>query len=145
MRVRARGEDIRRFILEHVEKHPNDVTKLASQHFKITRQAVNKHLRRLIEESALTESGETRKRAYKLASLVEWRKFYELTSDLEEHVLWDKDISLVLQPLPENVMDIWHYGFTEMLNNAKDHSGGKIIFVRISKTAVTTEMMIADD
>ena len=42
-------------------------------------------------------------------------------------------------------MDIWHYGFTEMLNNAKDHSGGKTIFVRVSKTAITTEMMIADD
>lgn len=145
MRVRARGEDIRRFILEHVEKHPNDVTKLTSEHFKITRQAVNKHLRRLIHEKCLTESGETRKRSYKLAALVEWRKLYEITPDLEEHVLWDKDISAVLQPLPENVMDIWHYGFTEMLNNAKDHSGGTTIYVKIAKTAITTEMMIADN
>lgn len=145
MRVRARGEDTRRFILEHVEKHPNDVSKLAAEHFKITRQAVNKHLRRLIYEKSLTETGETRKRTYKLASLVEWRKLYEITPDLEEYILWDRDISAVLQPLPENVMDIWHYGFTEMLNNAKDHSEGTVILVKISKTAVTTEMMIADN
>ncbi len=145
MRVRARGEDIRRFILERVEKHPNDVAKLTSEHFKITRQAVNKHLRRLIFEKSLTETGETRKRAYKLAPLVEWRKIYTITPDLEEHVLWDQDISPVLQPLPENVIDIWHYGFTEMLNNAKDHSGGTMVLVRISKTAVTTEMMIGDN
>jgi hypothetical protein len=145
MRVRARGQDIRRFILEHVEKHPNDVAKLTSGHFKITRQAANKHLRRLIFEKSLTETGETRKRAYKLAPLVEWRKIYTITPDLEEHVLWDQDISSVLQPLPENVIDIWHYGFTEMLNNAKDHSAGAMILVRISKTAITTEMMIADN
>ena len=145
MRVRARGEGIRRFILEHVEKHPNDVAKLTSEHFKITRQAANKHLRRLIFEKSLTETGETRKRAYKLAPLVEWRKLYTITPDLEEHVLWDQDISPVLQPLSENVIDIWHYGFTEMLNNAKDHSGGTMILVKVSKTAVTTEMMIADD
>ncbi len=145
MRVRARGEDIRRFILEHVEKHPNDVARLTSEHFKITRQAANKHLRRLIFEKSLTETGETRKRAYKLAALVEWRKLYTIAPDLEEHVLWDQDISPVLQPLPENVIDIWHYGFTEMLNNAKDHSGGASIFVKIAKTAVTTEMMIADN
>lgn len=145
MRVRARGEDIRRFILEHVEKHPNDVAKLASEHFKITRQAVNKHVRRLIWEKSLTEAGETRKRTYKLASLVEWRKHYTIAPDLEEHILWDRDISPVLQPLPGNVTDIWHYGFTEMLNNAKDHSGGTTIFVKIAKTAVTTEMMIADN
>jgi STAS-like domain of unknown function (DUF4325) len=145
MRVRARGEDIRKFILIHVEKHPNDITKLTSEHFKITRQAVSKHLRRLTYEKCLTESGETRKKTYKLAALVEWQKTYKIEPDLEEHVLWDKDISAVLQPLPENVMDIWHYGFTELLNNAKDHSEGSSIFVRISKTAVTTEMMIADD
>jgi hypothetical protein len=145
MRVRARGEDIRRFILEHVEKHPNDVAKLASEHFKITRQAVNKHLRRLIFEKSLTETGETRKRAYKLAALVEWRKLYAISPELEEHVVWDQDISAVLQPLPENVMDIWHYGLTEMLNNAKDHSAGTLILVKIAKTAVTTEMMIADN
>jgi STAS-like domain of unknown function (DUF4325) len=145
MRVRARGEDIRRFILLHVEKHPNDVAKLASDHFKITRQAVNKHIRRLILEKCLTETGETRKRAYKLAALMEWRRVYEITPNLEEHIVWDKDISLVLQPLPENVIDIWHYGFTEMLNNAKDHSAGTMILVKISKTAVTTEMMIADN
>ncbi len=145
MRVRARGQDIRRFILEHVRKRPNDIAKLTSEHFKITRQAVNKHLRRLIFAKSLTATGETRKRAYKLAPLVEWRKLYTITPELEEHVLWDQDISSVLQPLPENVTDIWHYGFTEMLNNAKDHSGGTKVLVRISKTAVTTEMMIADN
>jgi len=145
MRIRARGEDIRRFILERVEKHPSDIAKLASRHFKITRQAVNKHLRRLIFEKSLTETGETRKRAYKLAALVEWRKIYTISPELEEHVLWDQDISPVLQPLPENAMDIWHYGFTELLNNAKDHSAGTMILVKISKTAVTTEMMIADN
>ena len=145
VRIRTRGEDIRRFILEHVEKHPNDIAKLTSQHFKITRQAVNKHLRRLIFEKSLTETGETRKRAYKLAALVEWRKLYPITPDLEEYILWDKDVSPVLQPLPESVIDIWHYGFTEILNNAKDHSGGTTIYVKIAKTAITTEMMIADN
>lgn len=145
MRVRARGQDIRRFILEHVEKHPNDVARLTSDHFKITRQAVNKHLRRLIFEKSLTETGETRKRTYKLAPLVEWRKLYTISPDLEEHVVWEQDVSAILQPLPENVTDIWHYGFTEMLNNAKDHSGGTVILVKISKTAVTTEMVIGDN
>ena len=63
VRVRERGEDIRRFILENVEKHPNDVSKVTAGQFDITRQAVNKHLRRLVNEKSITESGETRKRA----------------------------------------------------------------------------------
>jgi uncharacterized protein DUF4325 len=145
MRIRARGEDVRRFILEHVEKHPNDVSKVAANHFDITRQAVNKHLRRLVYEKCLTETGETRQRIYKLAPLLESRKVYVISPELEEHVLWDQDIAPTLGSMPENVMDIWHYGFTEMINNAKDHSGGNSIFVGIVKTAVSTSMQIADD
>lgn len=145
VRVRERGEEIRRFILEHVEKHPNDIAKKTAEHFSITRQAANKHLRRLVYDKSLMESGETRKRTYKLAVLVEWRKVYKIAPTLEEHVLWDRDIEATLQPLPQNVMDIWHYGVTEMLNNAKDHSGGAEIFVRITKTAINTEIIVADD
>lgn len=145
MRVRERGEDVRRFILEHVEAHPNDIAKKTAEHFAISRQAANKHLRRLVQDKQLTETGETRKRTYKLAILVEWRKVYKIEPTLEEHVLWDRDIEATLQPLPRNVMDIWHYGFTEMLNNAKDHSGGDEIFVRVNKTATNTEMIVADD
>jgi len=145
MRIRARGEDIRRFILEHVEKHPNDVSKMTAEHFKITRQAVNKHLQRLVKEKSLAESGETRNRAYKLAPILEWRGVYQITSGLEEHVVWEKDIAPVLGSHPENIIDIWHYGFTEMFNNAKDHSGGTEILVKIAKTAINTEMYIVDN
>jgi anti-sigma regulatory factor (Ser/Thr protein kinase) len=145
MRVRARGEDIRRFILEHVEKHPKDVSRITSEHFTITRQAVNKHLQRLVKENALTETGQTRKRTYKLAPLLEWRRLYKIAPELEEHILWDNDIAGVLGPQPENIADIWHYGFTEMINNARDHSGGTEIIVRIARTAVNTEMYISDN
>jgi hypothetical protein len=145
MRVRERGEQVRRFVLDHIEKRPNDIAKLTSEHFGISRQAANKHLNRLVNEKSLTEAGETRKRTYKLATLSEWRKMYSITPDLEEHVLWDNDVSPVLQPLPENVMHIWQYGFTEMLNNAKDHSGGDSIMVHISKTAISTEITITDN
>jgi hypothetical protein len=145
MRVRARGEDIRRFILEHVEKHPHDVTRLTAEHFKITRQAVLKHLKRLEYQKSLTTTGERKQKVYKLAALLEWQHTYTIEPSLEEYILWERDIAPVLQPLPESVMDIWHYGFTEMLNNAKDHSGGSLIYVKISKTAINTEIIMADN
>ena len=145
MRVRERGEDIRKFILEHVDKHSKDITRVTAEHFDITRQAVNKHVRRLIHEKSLTEAGETRQRTYKLAPLLEWQREYQISPELEEHVVWDKDIASVLGAQPENVRDIWHYGFTEMFNNAKDHSGGRNISVRVAKTAISTEIAIADN
>lgn len=145
MRLRPRSEDIRKFVLEHVGKHPNDITRVTAQHFGITRQAAHRHLKRLVYERCLTELGETRQRTYSLAKLVEWRQTYPISAELEEHVIWEKDVYPMVGPLPDNVMGIWQYGFTEMLNNAKDHSDGAKITVHISKTAISTEMGILDD
>jgi len=144
-RVRARGEDIRRFILEHVEKHPHDISKITSERFGITRQGVNKHLQKLRSENALGKSGKTRNRAYRLAPLLEWGAGYKIVPDLAEDLIWRDAIRPIIYPLPDNVSDIWHYGFTEMFNNAIDHSRGSQIQVRIRKNAVSTEMLLMDD
>ena len=144
-RVSARGEDICRYILQHVEAHPSDIAKVVAAHFKISRQAVNKHLQRLVSEKSLTRSGKTRNSSYQLASLEEWVRRYEITDSLAEDRVWSDDIRPALGQLPDNVMNIWHHGFTEMFNNAIDHSAGKSILVKVEKTATSSEMLIADD
>jgi len=149
-RVRSRGEDVRKYIIENVEKFPNDISKKTAQRFGISRQAVNKHLRRLTDEKALSETGETRSRAYKLAPLVEWQKTYSIADFrdspvLGEDVVWRDDVQPLLGQMPDNVMNVWNHGFTEMFNNALDHSAGSKIHVRVKKTAATTEMAIGDD
>lgn len=143
--LRPRGEDIRRFILENVAKHPQEISRVAAERFKITRQAVNKHLHRLIEEGALSSSGRTRNKTYRLALLTEWRKQYSLEAGLAEDVVWTDDVRPVLGQLPDNVISIWHFGFTEMFNNALDHSGGTAILVEVRKTAADSEMMLSDN
>ncbi len=144
-RVRARGEDIRRFILEQVEKHPSDIAKAAAEKFGISRQAVNKHFQRLFAEKALAVAGKTRSRLYSLAPVEDWSKIYPITKELAEDVVWREDILGVIGKMPENVLGIWHYGFTEMFNNAIDHSEGTNILVAIKRTAATTQMFIVDN
>lgn len=144
-RVRERGEDIRKYILENIDKYPGDIARHTAARFKITRQGVNKHLQRLVDEKALTQIGQTRARSYKLFPQVKWTNYYTLAPGLAEDVIWRNDITPVLGKLPENAMNIWHYGFTEMFNNAIDHSDGKTIVVSVQKTAASTEMMILDD
>src|SRR5437588_8886342 len=100
-KVRARGEDIRGFVLSNVEKHPNDIASLAAVHFSITRQAINKHLKKLVAEKALVSKGRTRDRVYGLASVSEWSRAYEIRPGLEEDQAWAHDISLVLGKLPQ--------------------------------------------
>lgn len=145
IRVRARGEDVRRFILQHVEKHPNDISRVTAEHFGITRQGVNKHLQRLTQERALAEAGKTRNRTYRLSPLLEWQREYQISTGLAEDLVWSADVRSAIGQLPDNVLNIWHYGFTEMFNNAIDHSGGSDIVIRIRKTAVKTEMALLDN
>lgn len=144
-RVLARGEDIRRFIVNNVEKHPSDVSKMAAERFKITRQAVNKHIAKLKKEGFLHQTGKTRNLVYKLAPLSTWEKSYAIVPRLAEDVIWTNDIRPALGQLPDNVMNIWHHGFTEMFNNAIDHSEGTTIVVRIKKTASNSEMLLQDN
>jgi hypothetical protein len=145
VRVRARGEEIRQFILENVQGNSSRISKLAADKFGITRQAVNQHTKKLALQGALTVRGQTRNRVYELAPIFQWHRLYPIGPELEEHLVWQQDVGPALGPLPENVHDIWAYGFTEILNNARDHSAGSSVFVSIKKTAVTTEMSIMDD
>ena len=143
--ARREGADVRRFIVENVGAHPTDIASRAASHFHITRQAINRHLSRLVEEGALTESGATRSRSYKLALKAQWERTYPLEAGLAEDVVWTRDIRSALGPLPDNVLNIWQHGFTKMFNNAIDHSEGTHIRVEIRGTAAATEMLIADD
>jgi anti-sigma regulatory factor (Ser/Thr protein kinase) len=144
-RVRARGEEVRGFILTNIEKNPGDIAHLVAERFSITRQAANKHLKNLVAEGALLPEGMTRYRRYKLAALCEWRKLYSINPEIEEDQVWSSDVSVALGSLPRNVMDIWHFCITEMFNNAIDHSGGKTIFIKMAKTAANTQILLMDD
>ncbi len=144
-KIRDHGESVRRFIVGNVEKHSGEIAKVAAERFGITRQAVNKHLQKLVAEHALVQAGKTRSRTYSLASLLQWNKNYPLSPDLTEDKVWREDVAPLLGKMPRNVTDIWQYGFTEMLNNAIDHSEGTTLHVEIKKNAVTTEVAISDN
>lgn len=145
VRVRKRGEDARNFIISHVDGHPSDIARLTSEQFSISRQAANKHLRKLVAGGFLAELGKTKNRTYTLQPLLEYWNWYDIEPAPEEDRVWRDDIAPILGAMPGNVADIWHYAFTEMFNNAIDHSAGTRITVYVEKTAATTEIRIFDD
>ncbi len=142
-KIRKRSEEIRTFILEHIAE-PGIAAKVMVE-FDITRQAANRHLKGLTGEGSLVSHGKTRKRSYKKAATASEGFHYSITPDLAEDVIWRNDIQPFLGSLPENVLQIWNYAFTEMFNNAIDHSGGRTIYVHVTKSAVDTEIYIGDD
>ncbi len=68
-----------------------------------------------------------------------------MDGNLKEDVVWRKDVSPLFAELPENVRYILQYGFTEMLNNAIDHSSGTSVHVYVERTAMASLVQVTDD
>ncbi len=97
-----------------------------ADHLGITRQAVSLHLRQLLADGAIFKTGSTRAARYfpREAAAPERRLRRDLDlAGLDESTVYeDVAIVLTLSRLADNVEAIVHYAFTEMLNNAIDHS-----------------------
>jgi len=107
-----------------------------SEFLSISRQALNKHLKVLIQKGLVVKDGKTRGAAYSLAGKIKpakrFRKKYVLKG-LEEHKAFN-EVALhhnFRKNLSDNVFHIVNYVFSEILNNAIEHSRSKICGIEI--------------
>lgn len=141
--MKPRTAEIHAAILDNVADHPHDLARVVVEQFGITRQAVLRHVKTLEKKGFLSSVGTTRK-TYTFGFNRERIRIYGL-SGLDEWDVWAKDFSTILSGLKDNVNDIAHRGFTEMLNNAIDHSDGNEVVVAARVFNGQLEMVISDN
>src|SRR5689334_16304502 len=139
-----RTAEIEAFVTENVQAHPADIARVTAEHFGITRQAVHRHLARMVKEQKLTATGSTKSRTYALSVLANVLETLELTPALEEERVWDKYVAPHVRDLPENVRSICFHGFTEMLNNAIDHSESATVTIGLQRDPKNVTLRIRD-
>jgi len=115
-------ELIRAYILQGIDDNPRGIVSEAAGRFGVSRQAVLRHVRRLISDGQITFQGKTRDRRYRVVPLAQISLSIEVTPTLEEDIVWRQNLRPALQEVRENVVAICQYGFTEMLRNVIDHS-----------------------
>jgi anti-sigma regulatory factor (Ser/Thr protein kinase) len=130
-------------ILERVAHGDNNPSAWITARFSITRRTASSWLSKLVAEGALSASGSTRKR-YLLGTNVSL-SFFDSLENLDENQLWLDRIDPFMRSLSANVRNICHYGFTEMVNNAHDHSGGTRVFGKLELDETDIELWIGDD
>ena len=143
--VRKRGEAIRTFILDNVPEHPVDIVARTAQRFDISRQAVNHHVRRLVEQNDVVVEGSRSRPRYQLVLQAEFDYRIALGDNVEEDVAFRQYVLPHVDELPENVADIWEYGTTEMINNAVDHSGGSKLTILVQVYKRRLDVFVMDD
>jgi Signal transduction histidine kinase len=140
----SRAVAIRDYLTSSVYLGTPELVPKAAAHFKISRQAIHRHLATLVHEGALVASGNTRARVYAVRTL-EQIEFPVTLAGLDEGDVWRERLHRFFEPLSGRVALIAHTCFTEILNNAIDHSEGTTAYIIANRTAVSVEMFIADD
>ncbi len=139
-----RSESIRNYILTNVSKHPADIVRMTTEKFGISRQAINPYIRKLVQEDLLISEGTTRKK-YALKQPADYEFTLKVSADLEEDVVWRKEIWPRLKHLKPNMVEICHYGFTEMLNNVIEHAEAKKVLLGIGFRGPEVTLMVKDN
>lgn len=141
--ARDRSAEIDAALLAQVNAHPNDLTRFVAGAVGVSRQAVASRVRVLVDDGFLAKSGTTRP-TYQLG-LNRRAVFDYPLAGLAEDRVWTRDVAPLLQGLPREVVDICHFGLTEMVNNAIDHSEGSAVTVQVIRDSRQVFLGVSDD
>lgn len=139
-----RSQLIRRFLLNGIEANNPHLIHDASETFDISRQSVHKHLTDLVNLGYLIAEGNTKGRTYQLG-VNRYRSSVFMLAGLQEYDVYYRNFRSVFTNLPKEIENICHYGFTEMLNNAIDHSEGAEVFITADRTQEKINIEMSDD
>jgi len=140
----TQSQAIRRFLIDAVRTGKKNIVSETCNYFAISQQSVHRHLSFLVDKGFLESAGTTRTRTYSLGPIRQQSGTYALSA-IREDTLYRNEFAFVVEDLPKNVEDICHYGFTEMVNNAIDHSGGSEVRITAERTSDRLLLSVDDD
>ena len=137
---REEKDKIKEFLLKTISIGENPY-KAMENNFKISRQTVSKYLNELVEKNYITKNS---KGNYAINFYISEFKIYK-NKNLEEDILYDELIKKYEIDKKNNVKHILVYAFTEMLNNAIEHSEGTEISIYYAENYFNIFVTIKDN
>lgn len=116
----------------------------------ISRQYISALISQMVREGLLLKGGSTASAFYALPenseSIIETINLRFDRSKIEEHAVFNtlRDRYNFVRGLPDNIQSILFYAFTEMLNNAIEHSKSENIEIEIRKNRANLTFVIND-
>jgi len=141
----SRTKSIEKYILSQVDDNTGKLPSLIAEHFEISRQAANRHLAKMVSKRLLTKEGATKNTKYKAVSLAVVEEQFAIAPGLHEDIVYTRMVAPLLVGELGNVRAIVQYGFTEMLNNAVDHSRGTSVYIKAELTSSSVNLYLRDN
>lgn len=143
--------DIREKILLFLKEKKRATSTEIARHFGFTRQYASQLLRIMTNANAIVKFGSTRSAFYTLPEFMDevghstvHRRFEN--QEIKEHEVFDDLITAfpAFRTASEHARNIVHYAFSEMLNNAIEHSRSDNIEVKIESDGGVIRFMVSD-
>ncbi len=143
-------------ILKAFQKHKKLGVSALEKQFNVSRQALHRHLQILLREGKIVKQGTSRKTTFYLLNSPAILKSFQgkketfqkrfLAKDLDEDTAYREieNRSGIPNKLSNNANRLFRYGFTEMLNNAIDHSKTHFIDVSVEIDPQSISFSITD-
>ncbi len=138
-------------MLEYIKQKQIVNSKMLTEHFGISRQAIHKYLKEFIQQNLIIKEGSTRGANYRYIESAKdinrsQIKRSLVLKDLEEDKVFQEvaDFLKLRRQLGRNALDIARYSFTEMLNNAIDHSHAEKCEIHADLDAYSFHFKIRD-
>lgn len=139
-----RARLIRLYLMNAIKAGDSHFIHNAMETFDVSRQAIFNQLKALVTAGHLTAEGKTRARTYKLGPNRSHVATFSLRG-LDESVVYYRDFGFIFDDLERELQKICDFGFTEMLNNAIDHSGGTQAEVFVKRDQKSILIRIEDN
>lgn len=124
------------------EKEMFSVQAFADSH-GLTSQSVYRYINQLTKEGCIEKIKKGRKNVFQFIS--KHIMFSKELVGLSEDEVWRNEVRPFLSGMPEIAYRNLNYAFTEMLNNAIDHSGGSTAKITVEKNIYHVVAIISDD
>lgn len=138
----AQLKELKSVITSMAVANPTHLCAELATRFSVSRSTMAKWLRALIDEGWITREGKSRP-VYRPHVLRDVSRSYNIAG-LDEQTPWERDFGPCFA-LPPNIARLAHHAFTELLNNALDHSGGTRVSISMRQNRTHLHLLIRDD
>ena len=131
------------WITRAAAEHSADLPAHLMQRLQVSRRQATLALHKLVALQWLRSQGTPRQPRFAPGALRQVVQRYPLQG-LQEDLPWRHDFAPFFD-LPPAVLQMAQHAFTELVNNAIDHSGGQQLTVSMRQTPLQLQLLVSDD
>ncbi len=143
--TREKRERIKTYLLEQIHEKKGNVVSNTARTCNVSQTTVSRYINQMLQGGIIAESDENESKYRLIGQKRKFAMFNLKEQHLEEDKIYNEIVLPIISDLPDNVKKIWAYVFTEMMNNAIEHSIAENICVTVDRNALFTHVFITDD